>query len=50
MREKLGGKGANLAEMALLGLPVPPGFTSRRKFALPSTPTMVNILSGLRLK
>ena len=27
MREKLGGKGANLAEMALIGLPVPPGFT-----------------------
>jgi len=23
----LGGKGANLAEMASLGLPVPPGFT-----------------------
>ncbi len=27
MRELLGGKGANLAEMTLLGLPVPPGFT-----------------------
>ncbi|MGB0748219.1 MAG: pyruvate, phosphate dikinase [Magnetospiraceae bacterium] len=27
MRELLGGKGANLAEMAVLGLPVPPGFT-----------------------
>lgn len=27
MREILGGKGANLAEMANLGLPVPPGFT-----------------------
>ena len=26
MRELLGGKGANLAEMAHLGLPVPPGF------------------------
>jgi len=25
--ELLGGKGANLAEMAVLGLPVPPGFT-----------------------
>ncbi len=24
----LGGKGANLAEMTRLGLPVPPGFTS----------------------
>ncbi len=27
MRELLGGKGANLAEMCNLGLPVPPGFT-----------------------
>jgi len=27
MKEILGGKGANLAEMANLGLPVPPGFT-----------------------
>lgn len=27
MRERLGGKGANLAEMNLLGIPVPPGFT-----------------------
>src|SRR5262249_33805297 len=27
MTELLGGKGANLAEMASLGLPVPPGFT-----------------------
>jgi len=27
MRDTLGGKGANLAEMAGIGLPVPPGFT-----------------------
>ncbi|MDR1456555.1 MAG: pyruvate, phosphate dikinase [Puniceicoccales bacterium] len=27
MRDLLGGKGANLAEMAKIGLPVPPGFT-----------------------
>jgi pyruvate,orthophosphate dikinase len=27
LRDLLGGKGANLAEMARLGLPVPPGFT-----------------------
>ncbi len=27
MRNLLGGKGSNLAEMASLGLPVPPGFT-----------------------
>jgi pyruvate,orthophosphate dikinase len=26
MKDLLGGKGANLAEMTLLGLPVPPGF------------------------
>ncbi len=27
MRDTLGGKGANLAEMNLIGIPVPPGFT-----------------------
>jgi pyruvate,orthophosphate dikinase len=27
MRDELGGKGANLAEMSKIGLPVPPGFT-----------------------
>jgi len=27
MRDQLGGKGANLAEMTRLGIPVPPGFT-----------------------
>ena len=27
MRDLLGGKGANLGEMARIGLPVPPGFT-----------------------
>ena len=27
MREELGGKGANLAEMNHIGVPVPPGFT-----------------------
>ena len=27
MRSLLGGKGANLAEMSRLGVPVPPGFT-----------------------
>ena len=26
-RDLLGGKGANLAEMSKLGIPVPPGFT-----------------------
>ena len=27
MKNTLGGKGANLAEMSRLGIPVPPGFT-----------------------
>ncbi len=27
MKEMLGGKGANLAEMSVIGIPVPPGFT-----------------------
>ncbi len=27
MKELLGGKGANLAEMSSIGVPVPPGFT-----------------------
>ena len=27
MKEELGGKGANLAEMSSIGVPVPPGFT-----------------------
>ncbi|MCK4882036.1 MAG: pyruvate, phosphate dikinase, partial [Candidatus Omnitrophica bacterium] len=27
MKEELGGKGANLAEMSAIGVPVPPGFT-----------------------
>ena len=31
MRELLGGKGANLAEMSNLGLPVPQGFTITTK-------------------
>lgn len=31
MKETLGGKGANLAEMTSIGLPVPPGFIIDRK-------------------
>ena len=34
MRELLGGKGANLAEMTNLGFPVPPGFTISTKACL----------------
>src|ERR1700746_1222318 len=32
MKPLLGGKGANLAEMTRLGLPVPPGFTITTEF------------------
>ena len=32
MRELLGGKGANLAEMSRLGMPVPAGFTITSQF------------------
>ncbi len=32
MKNLLGGKGANLAEMAKLGLPVPAGFTISTEF------------------
>ena len=31
MKDLLGGKGANLAEMTNIGLPVPPGFTISTK-------------------
>src|SRR6059036_123909 len=34
MRDLLGGKGAGLAEMANLGLPVPPGFTITAKLCI----------------
>ena len=39
MRNLLGGKGANLAEMANLGLPVPPGFTITTEVCTTSTRT-----------
>ena len=32
-KDLLGGKGANLAEMTKLGLPMPPGSPSRRRLA-----------------
>ena len=34
MRDILGGKGAGVAEMANLGLPVPPGFTISAKLCM----------------
>ena len=48
MRELLGGKGANLAEMTNIGLPVPQGFTimkmdarSMKRFRVRSTSTLL---------
>lgn len=35
MRELLGGKGANLAEMTGLGLPVPQGFSISTEACIP---------------
>src|SRR3989475_1360913 len=34
MKDLLGGKGANLAEMTNIGLPVPPGFTATTEACL----------------
>lgn len=34
MRNLLGGKGANLAEMNLIGVPVPPGFPSLQMYVM----------------
>ncbi|MEZ5162541.1 MAG: hypothetical protein R2688_02100 [Fimbriimonadaceae bacterium] len=39
MRDLLGGKGANLAEMTNIGLPVPPDSPSRPTFVLSTTTT-----------
>ena len=38
MRDELGGKGANLAEMSNIGLPVPPGFTITTATPVTNTP------------
>lgn len=58
MRNLLGGKGANLADMASLGLPVPPGFTittevctsyfkNRRKYPTELNQQIVNALKKI---
>ena len=47
MKQLLGGKGANLAEMTSLGVPVPPGFTIATKVC--DEYGMVMGCSGLRL-
>ena len=39
MKNLLGGKGANLAEMCLLGLPVPAGLTITTNVVQPTTQT-----------
>lgn len=41
MRNLLGGKGANLAEMNLLGMPVPPGFTITTEVCVTNTHSVV---------
>ena len=47
MRNLLGGKGAGLAEMANLGLPVPPGFTiTDRGLHAITTPTASSYPAG----
>lgn len=43
MRALLGGKGANLAEMTNLGLPVPPGLRSQLLRA-----TIINSITGFQ--
>ena len=52
MRNLLGGKGANLAEMNLIGVPVPPGFTittlMNSKFGDVENPLLVSVRSGAR--
>ncbi len=35
VRGLLGGKGANLADMTRLGVPVPPGFTVQPRLVMP---------------
>ena len=40
-KKVLGGKGANLAQMAKLGLPVPPGFTLNPVTESPLSPAAV---------
>ena len=50
MSNLLGGKGANLAEMSKLGLPVPPGFQSLQKYATNSMQMKKNTQKILKAK
>jgi pyruvate,orthophosphate dikinase len=49
-RDLLGGKGANLAEMAKIGLPVPPGFTITTRYAPIFTPIRSRIPKYWKIK
>ena len=42
MRNLLGGKGCNLAEMTILGMPIPQGFTVTTEACTQSTTTVEN--------
>ena len=48
MRELLGGKGANLAEMSKLGMPVPAGFTITTECCFPRSRESFS-KSGIRI-
>ena len=50
MRELLGGKGANLAEMTVLGMPVPQGFTISTKHVRNIMKTVVKLTMKFKLK
>ena len=50
MRELLGGKGANLAEMSKLGMPVPQDSQSRPSAAQNTTSSVADIPTSLRQK
>ena len=43
-KDLLGGKGANLAEMSNLGLPVPPGLPSRLKVVSTISITLISLI------
>jgi len=48
MRDLLGGKGANLAEMTHVGLPVPPGFTITTEACIAYTKKGKEVLEGMK--
>ena len=50
MRNLLGGKGANLAEMNLIGVPVPPGFTITTAQIITTAILRWHIIPNVRLR